>query len=36
MLGRVLLRRIRLQVVRYIGATVCAALAAITLVAALL
>jgi putative Ca2+/H+ antiporter (TMEM165/GDT1 family) len=36
MLGRVLLRRIRLQVVRYIGATVCAALAAITLVAAVL
>ena len=33
-LGRVLLRRIRLRVVRYIGATVCAALAVITLVAA--
>jgi putative Ca2+/H+ antiporter (TMEM165/GDT1 family) len=33
-LGRVLLRKIRLRVIRYIGATVCAVLALITLVAA--
>ena len=29
-LGRVLLRRVRLSVVRYVGATVCAVLAVIT------
>jgi putative Ca2+/H+ antiporter (TMEM165/GDT1 family) len=34
LLGRVLLRRIRLKVVRYIGATVCAVLAVVTFVAA--
>jgi Ca2+/H+ antiporter, TMEM165/GDT1 family len=33
-LGRVLLRRIRLKVVRYVGATVCAVLAVVTFVAA--
>jgi putative Ca2+/H+ antiporter (TMEM165/GDT1 family) len=33
-LGRVLLRRLRLSVVRYVGATVCAVLAVITLIAA--
>jgi Ca2+/H+ antiporter, TMEM165/GDT1 family len=34
LLGRVLLRKVRLSVVRYLGATVCALLSVITLIAA--
>jgi putative Ca2+/H+ antiporter (TMEM165/GDT1 family) len=34
LLGRVLLRRVRLSIVRYVSATICAALALITAVAA--
>jgi hypothetical protein len=35
LLGRVLLRRVRLSAVRYIGATICALLAVVTTVGAL-
>ena len=35
LLGRVLLRRIRLSVIRYVGAAVCAILAVLTVVTAI-